>query len=90
MNKHYREGTELRSKIKELVFDFIKQNPECTPNSDGLRQTVIFRECGMDWGSKKKATSSNQQYWVIAALRELEEEGLIVQDIQSNKWRLPK
>jgi hypothetical protein len=42
----------------------------------------------MDWGNKRKATSTNQQYWVIAALCELEEEGLIIQDLTNNKWRL--
>jgi len=88
MENHYKIGMELRSKIKDLVLDFLKHQAECKPNASGLRQTVVFRECGLDWGNKERATSSNQQYWVIAILRELEEEGLITQDTQSNKWRL--
>lgn len=88
MNNHFQIGLELRNKIKELVFDFIKNNPECTPNSQGIRQTVIFRECGMDWGNKEKATSTNQQYWVIAALRQLEEEGLIIQNRENHCWTM--
>ena len=66
----------------------MKQQPECKPNASGLKQTVVFRKCGLEWGNKKKATSTNQQYWVIVILREPEEEGLIAQDIQSNQWRL--
>ena len=88
MNIHCNEGVELRNKVKDLIFDFIKHSPKCKPNAIGLKQTVIFRECGLDWGNKKKAKSNNQQYWVNAILRTLEEEGLIEQDIQTNKWRL--
>ncbi|MGE0021040.1 MAG: hypothetical protein AB7S72_15310 [Draconibacterium sp.] len=88
MEKYSKEGTELRYIIKNLIMRFIKDSPECKSNAEGLRQTVIFRECGMDWGNKRKATSTNQQYWVIAALCELEEEGLIIQDLTNNKWRL--
>ena len=90
MENHFKIGIELRSKVKDLVFDFLKQHPECKPNASGLKQTVVFRECGLDWGDKKKATSTNQQYWVNAILRELEEEGLITQDLHSNQWRLLK
>lgn len=90
MENHCKTGIELRSKIKDLVLDFLKHQPECKPNASGLKQTVVFRECGLDWGNKKKAKSSNQQYWVNAILRELEEEGLITQDILSNQWRLLK
>lgn len=90
MENHFKIGIALRTKVKDLVLDFLKQHPECKPNASGLRQTVVFRECGLDWGNKKKATSTNQQYWVNAILRELEEDGLIAQDIQSNRWRLLK
>ncbi|NQU86277.1 MAG: hypothetical protein HQ541_11000 [Mariniphaga sp.] len=88
MKNHFQEGIELRNKIKELIFDFIKQNPECKARESGLKQTVIFRECGMDWGNKKKVTSGRQQFWVNAILRELEDEGVIMQDAETNKWRL--
>lgn len=88
MENHYESGIVLRSKIKDLVLDFLKHQPECKPNASGLKQTVVFRKCGLDWGNKKRATSTNQQYWVIAVLRELEAKGMITQDIQSNQWRL--
>jgi hypothetical protein len=88
MNNHFQAGVVLRNNIKDLIFDFIKHSRECKPNAIGLKQTVIFRECGMDWGNKEKAKSNNQQYWVNAILRQLEEEGLIQQDIKSNQWRL--
>jgi hypothetical protein len=88
MEANFKKGTELRNSIKDLILSFIKNSPECKANAEGLRQTVIFRECGMDWGNKRKATSTRQQYWVIAVLCELEEEGLIIQDLTSNKWRL--
>lgn len=53
-----------------------------------MTQAQIFRECGMDWGEKKNCTSSNQQYWIVAILRELEEEGKIQRDQFTKKWRL--
>ncbi len=44
MEKHIKEGTKLRIKIKELIMSFIKESPECRSNAEGLRQTLIFRE----------------------------------------------
>lgn len=53
-----------------------------------MRQAEIFRACGFDWGECEKATSSNQQHWVVALLRELEAEGPVEQVFQSGPWRL--
>ena len=88
MNKHKEQGLSLRLKAKDLVLDFMINHPLCQKNTIGLKQADIFRECGLDWGLKTKATSSNQQYWVIALLRELEDKQLIEQVKDSGPWRL--
>ena len=53
-----------------------------------MRLSPIFNACGFDWGSYPKATSSNQQYWVVALMRELEAEGCVEQVAPSGPWRL--
>lgn len=57
-------------------------------NGKGVKQAEVFRLSGLDWGEKRKATSSNQQYWVVALLRELEDEGLVEQVEEKGPWRL--
>ena len=44
------KGTELRREIKELVFDYMSNSPDCGAYADGLKQAEIFRQCGLDWG----------------------------------------
>lgn len=82
------KGSELRRAIKELVFDYMSNSPFCAVYAEGLKQSEIFRQCGLDWGEYPNATSSNQQYWVVALLRELETEGKIQRDIDNKKWRI--
>lgn len=82
------KGTELRLAIKELVLDYMKNSPDCAVYADGLKQAEIFRQCGLDWGEYPNATSSNQQYWIVALLRELESEGKVQRDVDSKKWRI--
>ena len=82
------KGTELRLAIKELVFDYMKNSPNCAVYADGLKQAEIFRQCGLDWGEYPNATSSNQQYWIVVLLRELESEGKVQRDVDSKKWRI--
>ena len=82
------KGTELRLAIKELVFDYMKNSPDCAVYADGLKQAEIFRQCGLDWGEYPNATSSNLQYWIVALLRELESEGKVQRDVDSKKWRI--
>ena len=53
-----------------------------------MRLSPIFRACGFDWGEYEKATSSNQQYWVVALMRELEAEGKVERVSSSGPWRL--
>lgn len=82
------KGINLRMQIKELVYDFMKNTEECSNLSDGLKQAEFFRSCGLDWGGYSNATSSNQQYWIVALLRELEVEGKVQRDSVSKKWRV--
>lgn len=82
------EGNKLRAEFKNLIYNFMKNSSDCQNFSEGLRQSEIFRSCGMDWGEKQNATSSNQQYWIVALLRELEEENKIQRDNTNKKWRL--
>ena len=60
---------------------------ECCSENLGMRQANIFRSCGFDWG-KKKCYISNQQYWIVALLRELESEGKIQRNPTTKLWRL--
>ncbi len=82
------KGNKLRLEFKNLIYNFMKNSSDCQNFSEGLRQSEIFRSCGMDWGKKQNATSSNQQYWIVALLRELEEENKIQRDNTNKKWRL--
>ncbi len=79
MNKFQHQGAELRNRAKELALSVLKTHPDAQKNGNGVKQAEVFRLSGLDWGEKRKATSSNQQYWVVALLRELEEEGLVEQ-----------
>jgi hypothetical protein len=88
MEKHKVRGDEVRSMAKALVLEFMQASNDCRPTGSGMRQAQIFRECGLDWGEYANATSSNQQYWVVALLRELEVEGKIERTYDSGPWRL--
>lgn len=66
----------------------MRSTTACSKYSEGLKQAEIFRICGLDWGEQLNATSSNQQYWIVALLRELEQENIIERDKCSKKWRL--
>ncbi|ELB2043651.1 hypothetical protein AB0533_003739 [Vibrio parahaemolyticus] len=88
MLSYSERGEKIRLLVKELVFEFMSSSPSCQPNMDGLKQAEIFRECGLDWGGYPKATSSNQQYWVAAAIQELKSEGKVERVFDSGPWRL--
>lgn len=83
-----RRGNELRKLAKSLVLEFMSSCPSCSPGGNGMRSASIFRECGLDWGDQKSASSSNQQYWLVALLRELELESKIERIVESGPWRL--
>lgn len=88
MKNYFSEGTNFRLQIKSLVYDYMQNTPECSHDQVGIKQATIFKECGLDWGEHTNATSSNQQYWLVAILRELESEGHIQRDFSTKKWRL--
>ena len=88
MINHFSEGENLRTQIKELVYDYMNKTPECSSLSEGIKQAEIFRDCGLDWGEYPNATSTNQQYWIVALLRELEAEGKVKRDPVSKKWTI--
>ena len=88
MNEFEKRGSELRSQAKSLVLDFMNSTPVCSPGNEGMRLAHIFRACGLDWGEYKNATSSNQQYWTVALVRELESEGKVERVGNSGPWRL--
>lgn len=88
MRKFQFLGESLRAQAKSIVIEFIESHPACRADGSGLKQSEIFRACGFDWGERERATSSNQQYWVVALLRELAEEKVIEQMKESGPWRL--
>ena len=90
MNAFETRGSDLRKAAKSLVREFLQSHPDAKPNSRGIRQAEIFRACGFDWGAYPKATSSNQQYWIVALLKELEAAGEVVQVSESGPWRLSR
>ncbi len=87
MEKFKEKGKALRNTAKEIVIEYMNQDPLCQKNSEGLRTSELFRNCGFDWGEYENATSSNQQYWVVALMRELEKDGKVTR-LESKKWRL--
>jgi len=76
MSEYEERGREIRKLAKSLVLHYMKSSPECQPGNAGKRLAKIFRECGFDWGEYKNSTSSHQQYWIVALVRELESEGI--------------
>ncbi len=88
MNKYVEEGTKLRNQAKQLVISFMNSENDCWVTGPGIKQAQIFKRCGFDWGTYEKATSSNQQYWIVGLLRELESEGKVEQVRTSGPWRL--
>ncbi len=81
-------GNEIRSASKALVLDFMQSDSRCQIGAEGMRLSLIFRECGFDWGDYPKTTSSNQQNWVGAIVQELKSEGKIERISESGPWRL--
>ncbi|ELE9014063.1 hypothetical protein RM345_003047 [Enterobacter cloacae] len=82
------QGHKLRSKAKELAISALQKHPDGNKNGKGVKQAEVFRLCGLDWGNYPKALSTQQQYWVVALLRELEADGLVEQVEDKGPWRL--
>jgi len=88
MDKFIEKGEEIRKIAKNLVISFMNTENDCHVSGAGIKQAQIFKRCGFDWGNYEKATSSNQQYWIVGLLRELESEGKVEQVRMSGPWRL--
>lgn len=88
MNVLLQQGFELRSKAKELAISALQKHPDGNKNGKGVKQAEVFRLCGLDWGDYPKALSTQQQYWVVALLRELEADGVVEQVEDKGPWRL--
>jgi len=88
MRNFLSDGTKLRLQIKALILEFIQTYPECSAHAGGIRQAEIFKKCGLDWGDYPNATSSQQQYWIVGLLRELEKDEKIQRDTSTKFWRL--
>lgn len=81
---------DILKKTKNIVLRFMQKQPNCAIMASGLTQADIFRCCGFSWGYQENATESNQQYWIVACLKELESEKLAQQDVGTKHWRLTK
>jgi predicted sugar kinase len=90
MGQFQTRGEEIRTLAKSLVLQFMNAIGECQPEKEGVKLAQIFKRCGFDWGDYPKATSSNQQYWVSAIVRELEAEGKVERVSESGPWRLKR
>ncbi len=88
MSKFENRGREIRELCKSLVLEFMQATVECQPGKAGMRQSQIFKHCGFDWGSYPLITSSQQQYWIVAILSDLKEEGKVERVYESGPWRL--
>ncbi|WP_306536778.1 hypothetical protein [Geobacter sp.] len=88
MPQFQNRGEEIRKLAKFLVLEFMIATGDCQPGKEGMKLAQIFKRCGFDWGDYPKATSSNQQYWVSAIVRELEAEGKVERVSDSGPWRL--
>lgn len=88
MSEYEYRGVEVRELSKTLVTEFMHSSTECGSNSIGLKTSEIFRACGFDWGGKENASSSSQQSWFVALLRELEASGIIERLTESKHWRI--
>jgi hypothetical protein len=80
-------GRQLREAAKALVVEYLNGQTDARSTGQGVRQATVFQDCGFDWGEFPKATSSNQQYWMVALLNELQRSGLVEQ-LSNKKWRL--
>ena len=68
-------------------MEYMKNELSCAENEKGMTQADIFRNCGFDWGDYPASKSTQQQFWLVALLKELEEEKKITQ-LENKHWRL--
>jgi len=88
MTQYKDKGRKIRDDAKELVLQFMRSESLCSKNGAGMKQAEIFRRCGFDFGDRPSSPSTQQQYWLVALLRELESDGRVVRVRTSGPWRL--
>lgn len=84
MQSFFDAGYLLREKAKEIVISYLRTHAE----GQAIKQAKIFRDCGFDWGDYPKSKSTQQQYWIVALLNELRNEGRVEQIGERGPWRL--
>lgn len=83
-------GSELRKEAKQIVLDFMKVSSDCNVDGDGITQAAISRSCNFEWGDYENTKSSQQQYWTVVLMRDLERDKLVVRDSFTKRWRLKR
>lgn len=88
MSTFENRGGDIRNLAKQLVLEYLHNHPDGHSGHPGVKQAEVARGCGLVWGDYAKATNSNQQYWTVALLRELEAEAMVEQVRDGGPWRL--
>jgi hypothetical protein len=88
MEEFTRRGSEIRRLARDLVLHYLRNHTDARPDGVGITQAKIFRACGFDWGEYPRATSGNQQYWIVAALNDLQASDSVAQVRERGPWRL--
>jgi hypothetical protein len=88
MSDFENRGMAVRQSTRQLVLDYMNTQIECKPGRNGISASAIFRACGFDWGDYEKAGSTRQQYWIHAALHDLQAGGLVERVSPSGPWRI--
>ena len=88
MTVYQQKGQEIRQSVKSMILSYMNSNIHCAPDGYGMKQAEIFHALGLASNDYQKATRSNQQYWMIALLYELQDEGKIELLYERGPWRL--
>jgi hypothetical protein len=88
-NMQFRDrGAKLRAEARTLVVEYMNSDARCRRGGEGIRTAEIFRRLGLGWFDQPTSTASQQQFWLVALLRELEAEKMIERLPESCPWRL--
>lgn len=88
MKNFLEQGKQIKIAVKSMIIDYMNNNIHCAKNGYGVKQADIFHDLGLGVKTYPKATLSNQQYWMIALLYELQDEGKIEHICDKGPWRL--
>jgi len=73
----------VREPVEQIIIKFMQNNVQGSSYGSGIKLSDLFRLCGFSCRDKENAASSQQKYWIVAAMRTLEEKGIVKRD--SNK-----